>query len=64
MYPSSPQGVSDAEAQELPFAQAINNYWQPIQTWSTIALAISQNGLPSQQAPPQFLFYSYSMHFT
>ncbi|MBE3116916.1 exosortase/archaeosortase family protein [Candidatus Bathyarchaeota archaeon] len=45
MYPSSPQGVSEAEAQELPIANAINNYWQPIQTWSTIALAISQNGL-------------------
>ena len=44
-YPSSPQGVSDAEAQELPIANAINNYWQPIQTWSTIALSISQNGL-------------------
>ena len=45
MYPSSPQGVLDAEAQELPVAQAINDYWAPIQTWSTIALAISQNGL-------------------
>jgi hypothetical protein len=45
MYPSSPQNFSDAEAQELPFANAINNYWAPIQTWSTIALSISQNGL-------------------
>ena len=44
MYPSSPQNVSQAEAQELPVANAINNYWQPIQTWSTIALGISQNG--------------------
>ncbi|MGD0644626.1 MAG: exosortase/archaeosortase family protein [Candidatus Bathyarchaeia archaeon] len=45
MYPSSPQDVSQAEAQELPVANAINNYWQPIQTWSTVALSISQNGL-------------------
>ena len=44
MYPSSPQGVSEAEAQELPIANAINNYWQPIKTWSIIALSISQNG--------------------
>ncbi len=45
MYPSSPQNVSQAENQELPIANAINNYWQPIQTWTTIALGISQNGL-------------------
>jgi hypothetical protein len=44
MYPSSPQGVSEAEAQELPIALAINSYWEPIQTWSTVALGISQNG--------------------
>ena len=44
MYPSSPQSVSEAEAQELPIANAINNYWQPIKTWSIIALSISQNG--------------------
>jgi exosortase/archaeosortase family protein len=45
MYPSSPQVVSEAENQELPIANAINSYWQPIQTWSTVALSISQNGL-------------------
>jgi hypothetical protein len=45
MYPPSTQNVSEAEAQLLPVAQAINNYWQSIQTWSTISLAISQNGL-------------------
>ncbi len=44
-YPSDPQTFSDAEAQELPVANTINNYWTPIQTWSTIALNISQNGL-------------------
>ncbi len=45
MYPSSPKSVSQAEAQELPIANAVNNYWAPIQTWSTVALSISQNGL-------------------
>jgi hypothetical protein len=45
MYPSSSQNVSEAENQELPIANAINSYWAPIQTWSTIALSISQNGL-------------------
>jgi hypothetical protein len=45
IYPSSPQNVSETENQELPIANAINNYWQPIKTWTTVALAISQNGL-------------------
>jgi len=44
-YPASHQNVSNAETQELPVANAINNYWQPIQTWSIVALSISQNGL-------------------
>jgi exosortase len=44
-YPQSPEGVKEAENQLLPIATAINGYWQPIQTWTTVALAISQNGL-------------------
>ena len=44
-YPQSPQQVATSESQLLPFATAINNYWQPIQTWAQIALALSQNGL-------------------
>jgi len=24
---------------------AVNEYWQPIKTWTVVALAISQNGL-------------------
>jgi len=44
-YPASPADVQDAENQELPIAIAINNHWQPIKTWTTIALAISQNGI-------------------
>ena len=45
MYPPSSQEVSGYEIQQLTVAQAITNYWQPIQTWSTVALTISQNGL-------------------
>jgi uncharacterized membrane protein len=44
-YPESPEGVQEAETLLLPFATAINGYWQPIKTWTTIALTISQNGL-------------------
>jgi len=33
------------EEKLLPFAKAIANYWQPIKTWSQIALLISQNGI-------------------
>jgi exosortase/archaeosortase family protein len=45
IYPSSVDDVSSAEEQELPIAMAINGHWQPIKTWTTLALAISQNGL-------------------
>jgi exosortase len=44
-YPKTPEQVPEAETQLLPFATAINNYWQPIKAWTQISLAISQNGL-------------------
>jgi hypothetical protein len=34
-----------SNSKELPIANGINSYWEPIQTWTTIALSISQNGL-------------------
>jgi len=37
--------MSSIEDQLLPFGKAIANYWQPIKTWSQIALLISQNGI-------------------
>ena len=43
-YPNSPEDVSRTEDQLLPFAQAIVNYWQPIKTWSWVALTLGQNG--------------------
>ena len=45
MYPLSPQNITAVENQELPVALAINGYWQPIQSWSSAALAMSENGL-------------------
>ena len=44
-YPKTPENVTDYENLMLPIATAINNYWQPIKTWTSIALVISQNGL-------------------
>ncbi|MCJ7719717.1 exosortase/archaeosortase family protein [Candidatus Bathyarchaeota archaeon] len=43
-YPTSPDDVSASEEYLLPFATAIANYWQPMKTWSQIALLISRNG--------------------
>jgi hypothetical protein len=45
VYAQKSANFSEIENQLLPFAQAINNYWQPIKTWTAIALIISQNGI-------------------
>jgi exosortase len=44
-YPKSADEVTQSEASLLPIAKAVNDYWEPIKTWTTIALTISQNGL-------------------
>ena len=44
-YPKSTEQVTQYEALLLPIAKAVNDYWEPIKTWTTIALTISQNGL-------------------
>jgi exosortase len=44
-YPKSADEVTQSEALLLPIAKAVNDYWEPIKTWTTIALTISQNGL-------------------
>jgi exosortase len=43
-YPKTPEEISSMENQLLPIAQAMANYWQPVKTWTQIALTISQNG--------------------
>jgi len=42
-YPDTPQNVTEAE-DLMPFAEAIVQHWQPIKTWTQIALLLSQNG--------------------
>ena len=44
VYSDASANITAIENQLLPFAKAINDYWQPIKTWSPIALTISQNG--------------------
>ena len=44
-YPRLASEIATYESQALPVAEAINNFWQPIQTWSAIALVLSENGL-------------------
>jgi exosortase/archaeosortase family protein len=44
-YPNTPQDVASMENELLPFANAIVNYWQPIKTWTAIAIALSKNGI-------------------
>jgi exosortase/archaeosortase family protein len=44
-YPKSTEDVRQYEEILLPIAKDINDYWQPIKTWTTVALTISQNGL-------------------
>jgi exosortase len=43
-FPETPENIQEIEDKMLPFAKAIVNHWQPIKTWSQIALALSQNG--------------------
>ena len=44
-FTNNPENIHSIEDQLLPFGKAIANYWQPIKTWSQIALLISQNGI-------------------
>jgi exosortase len=43
--PDSPQNLTRKE-ELLPFATAIAQYWEPIKTWTPIALSLSQQSLP------------------
>lgn len=42
-YPDTPVNITKAESL-LPFAATITQHWQPIKTWSQIALLLSKNG--------------------
>jgi len=43
-FAKTPEEVSLIEERLLPFGKAIANHWQPIKTWSQIALTIAQHG--------------------
>ena len=43
-YPNNLENLTSLENQLLVTATAIASYWQPIKTWSQIALFLSQNG--------------------
>lgn len=43
-YPDNLEDLTSLENQLLVYATTIANYWQPIKTWSQIALLVSQEG--------------------
>jgi exosortase/archaeosortase family protein len=43
VYPTNLKNLADIENQLVLVADAIATYWQPIKTWSQVALAISRN---------------------
>jgi exosortase/archaeosortase family protein len=45
VYPNSVDEIEQSEALLLPIAKQINDFWQPIKSWTTVALTISRNGL-------------------
>lgn len=57
MYPRQTQDLAPTENTLIEFAEAINNYWQPIKTWSVITLAISENGLALSTAAAAVLVF-------
>jgi exosortase len=55
VYPHSVDDVKQSEQLLLPIAKQVNDYWQPIKTWTTVALTISQNGLALSTATTALL---------
>jgi len=43
-YPEDINSLPQTESQLVALATEISNYWQPIKTWSQLAMLISQNG--------------------
>ena len=54
-YPKTPEETQTIENQLIQVAKAMANYWQPIKTWTQIALTISQNGPASTAATATLL---------
>jgi len=61
-YTNNPENIYHTEEQLLPFGLAIANYWQPIKTWSQIALLLSRNGDKLITIPIILLFSVFLLH--
>jgi len=61
-FTSNPESIYQIEEQLLPFGLAIANYWQPIKTWSQIALILSKNGTLLMTIPTTFLAIILIVH--
>lgn len=44
-YPERPQDVPAAENELLSFAVALANHWEPIKTWTTVAMFLNRNSI-------------------
>ena len=44
-YPERPQDVPAAENELLSFAIALANHWEPIKTWTTVAMFLNRNSI-------------------
>ena len=62
-YPESDADIKKTEELLLPVAKAINDYWEPIKTWTSIALTISQNGLGLSAATTALLVLAIIYRF-
>jgi exosortase len=51
----NPNDIPRVENRLLPIASTIAEYWQPIKTWTAIALTVSQNGIALAETTTAFL---------
>jgi exosortase len=61
-YPQDKESVQQAEDELLMFGTAIAGYWQPLKTWTHIALLISQNGNILTAFPTTALIFTVSFY--
>jgi exosortase len=62
-YPENPDDIARVEDQLLPIAATIAEYWQPIKTWTTVALTISKNGIALAETTTAFLAVTTAFYF-
>jgi len=60
---NKPEEIHETENRLLPIGEAIANYWQPIKTWSQIALTIAQNGAQLTIIPIFLLATTLTYHY-